>query len=83
MAAAKSSRLCSSPPPIVNQIIILVKESAVLSIITVSELTKNTTQFVNETYAVITPYLAAALLYWLLVESIAWSGRLVERRIRF
>ena len=54
-----------------------------LSIITVAELTKNTTQFVNETYAVITPYLAAALLYWLLVESIAWSGRLVERRIRF
>jgi polar amino acid transport system permease protein len=69
-------------PPTVNQIIILVKESAVLSIITVAELTKNTTQFVNETYAVITPYLAAALLYWLLIEVIAWSGRLVERRIR-
>jgi polar amino acid transport system permease protein len=70
-------------PPIVNQVIIVVKESAVLSIITVAELTKNTTQFVNETYTVITPYLAAALLYWLLVEAIAWSGRLVERRIRF
>ena len=70
-------------PPIVNQVIIVVKELAVLSIITVAELTKNTTQFVNETYAVITPYLAAALLYWLLVEAIARSGKLVERRVRF
>jgi polar amino acid transport system permease protein len=70
-------------PPMVNQIIILIKESAVLSIITVAELTKNTTQFVNETYAVIEPYLAAALLYWLLVEAVAQLGKLVERRVRF
>jgi len=70
-------------PPMVNQIIILIKESAVLSIITVAELTKNTTQFVNETYAVLEPYLAAALLYWLLVEGVAQLGRLVERRVRF
>jgi polar amino acid transport system permease protein len=70
-------------PPLVNQIIILIKESAVLSIITVAELTKNTTQFVNETYAVIQPYLAAALLYWLLVEVVAQLGRLVERKVQF
>jgi polar amino acid transport system permease protein len=70
-------------PPMVNQIIILTKESAVLSIITVAELTKNTTQFVNETYAVIEPYLAAALLYWLLVEAVAQLGKYVERRVRF
>lgn len=70
-------------PPMVNQIIILIKESAVLSIITVAELTKNTTQFVNETYAVIQPYLAAALLYWLLVEAVAQLGKVIERRVRF
>lgn len=70
-------------PPMVNQIIILIKESAVLSIITVAELTKNTAQFVNETYAVIEPYLAAALLYWLLVEAVAQIGKFVERRLRF
>jgi polar amino acid transport system permease protein len=70
-------------PPLVNQIIILIKESAVLSIITVAELTKNTTQFVNETYAVIQPYLAAALLYWLLVEAVAQLGRFVERKVQF
>ncbi|WP_315927147.1 amino acid ABC transporter permease [Mesorhizobium sp. SP-1A] len=70
-------------PPMVNQIIILIKESAVLSIITVAELTKNTAQFVNETYAVVGPYLAAALLYWLLVEAVALLGRAFEHRVRF
>ncbi|MDN2565768.1 amino acid ABC transporter permease [Aquibium sp. A9E412] len=70
-------------PSMVNQTIILIKESAVLSIITVAELTKNTTQFVNETYAVIQPYVAAAVLYWLLVETVARLGRFVERRVKF
>jgi polar amino acid transport system permease protein len=70
-------------PPMVNQVIVLIKESAILSIITVAELTKNTTQFVNETYAVIQPYLAAAFLYWLLIETVSWFGRRIENRIRF
>lgn len=70
-------------PPMVNEVIILIKESAILSIITVAELTKDTTQFVNETYAVIQPYIAAALLYWLLIEAVAWFGRRIESRIRF
>ena len=63
-----------------NQVIILVKESAILSIITVAELTKNTTQMVNETFAVIEPYVAGALLYWLLIEGIALAGGAAERR---
>ena len=67
-------------PPSTNQVIILVKESAILSIITVAELTKNTTQMVNETFAVIEPYVAGALLYWLLIEGIALAGGAAERR---
>ena len=69
-------------PPSVNQIIILVKESAVLSIITVGELTMNATRMANETFAVVEPFLAIALLYWLLIELIARSGRWIERRVR-
>ena len=69
-------------PPSVNQVIILVKESAVLSIITVAELTKNATQMANETFAVVEPYLAVAVLYWVLIEVIARSGRWIERRVR-
>ena len=67
-------------PPSTNQMIILVKESALLSIITVAELTKNTTQMVNETFAVIEPYVAVALLYWLIIEGIAYAGGFLERR---
>jgi polar amino acid transport system permease protein len=36
----------------------------------------------NETFAVVEPYLAVALLYWLLIEAIAWTGRRIERRVR-
>ena len=67
-------------PPSTNQEIILVKESALLSIITVAELTKNTTQMVNETFAVVEPYVAVAVLYWLIIEGIAFAGGALERR---
>ena len=67
-------------PPSTNQVIILTKESALLSIITVAELTKNTTQMVNETFAVFEPYVAVALLYWLIIEGIAFAGGALERR---
>lgn len=68
-------------PPATNQLIILVKESALLSIITVAELTKNATQMANETFAVVEPYLAVALLYWLLIEAVARASMLIERRV--
>jgi polar amino acid transport system permease protein len=69
-------------PPSVNQVIVLVKESAVLSIITVPELTKNATQMANETFAVVEPYLAIALLYWALIEGISRAGQWLEKRVR-
>jgi polar amino acid transport system permease protein len=69
-------------PPSINQVIVLVKESAVLSIITVPELTKNATQMANETFAVVEPYLAIALLYWVLIEGISRAGQWLEKRVR-
>lgn len=68
-------------PPSVNQSIVLIKESAALSIITVPEIAKAGAQIANETFAVVTPYLATALLYWALVEAVSVSGRLLERWI--
>ncbi|MGQ9371284.1 amino acid ABC transporter permease [Azospirillum sp. ST 5-10] len=66
-------------PPSVNQCIILIKESAVLSVITVPELTTVTTRVVSETFEFAGPYLLLALLYWLLVEATARGGRRLER----
>lgn len=69
-------------PPVINQVIVLIKESAALSIITVPELTKIGAQIANETFAVIEPYLAVALLYWLLIELIALAGHWLERKAK-
>lgn len=70
-------------PAGVNQLVVLVKESALLSIITVAELTKNATRMANETFAVVEPFLLVALLYWLLIEGLAQLGRGLERRRRW
>lgn len=67
-------------PPSTNQLIILIKESALLSIISVDDLTKNATSIVNQTFAVIEPYVAVALLYWLLIELVARAGYAIEQR---
>ena len=66
-------------PPIFGQTIILVKESAVLSVITIPELTKITGALATQTFSV-QPFIVAALLYWAIVELVAQAGFLLERR---
>lgn len=66
--------------PTTNQIIILVKESALLSVISVDDLTKSATTVVNQTFSATEPYIAAALLYWLIIEVISFGGSRLERR---
>ena len=68
-------------PPLVNQSIILIKDSAVLSIITVPELTKQTSKIINETFTIAEPLLVLALLYWLLVEGLSRLGKALENRM--
>lgn len=70
--------LVLSTPPTTNQTIILLKESAVLSVITVPELTFQTTRMVTETFAVIEPYLSLALLYWAAASLLGRAGRGAE-----
>lgn len=67
-------------PPMTNQLILLIKESALVSIITIDDLTKNATRMSNETFAVFEPFLMAAVLYWLLVEAVARLGAWAEAR---
>lgn len=68
-------------PPAVNQAIILIKDSAVLSIITVPELTKEIGKIVNLTFSIVEPYVALGIFYWLLVELVARGGKILERRM--
>lgn len=68
-------------PPSVNLLIVVLKDTAVLSILTIPELTFQVTGMTLETFAFVEPYMALAIGYWLLVEATAWAGRAAERRM--
>jgi polar amino acid transport system permease protein len=67
-------------PPSVNQSIIMLKDTAILSIITIPELSAATSRIANETFIVFEPYLLLSATYWLIVEGISGIGAWLERR---
>ena len=67
-------------PPSVNQSIILVKESAILSIITVPEITKAVITMASKTFTIVEPYLFLAIAYWIITYMLAQLGHWCERR---
>jgi len=68
-------------PASVNLAIILLKETAVLSIITVPELTMVISAMGSEYYAFVEAMFLLALFYWALVEFCGWLGRAAEARL--
>ena len=68
-------------PPTVNQIITLIKDSAVLSIITVAELTKTATRIMNISFEIVMPLCLLALLYWVISEAVAVFCGKAEARL--
>ncbi|WP_062118658.1 amino acid ABC transporter permease [Aureimonas sp. AU40] len=68
-------------PQCVNMTILLVKETAVLSIITVPEMTMVIGAIGSQQYAFVEAMFLLALFYWLLVEICGWLGRFSERRL--
>jgi polar amino acid transport system permease protein len=73
--------LVLSLPPTVNLLIFLLKDTAVLSILTIPELTFEVTGMTLETFAFVEPFLALAIGYWVLVELTAIAGRFAEQRL--
>lgn len=67
-------------PPGINQTIILIKESAILSIITVPELTTAAVTMSTQTFSVIEPYLFLAVAYWAITFLVAKAGQWFENR---
>lgn len=68
-------------PPIVNTLIVLSKETVVLSIITVPELMYQMQTMAAETFTAFDAIFAMAVFYWLLVEVVSRLGRRVERSV--
>ncbi|WP_108879602.1 ABC transporter permease subunit [Anderseniella sp. Alg231-50] len=67
-------------PPLTNQTLSLVKESAILSTITVRELTMAGITVQAETFRPFEAFIMIALLYWGLNETIATLMRRIERK---
>ena len=68
-------------PALVNLITILCKETAVLSIITIPELTMVLTGIGSETFAFVETLLVLCIGYLLLVEACSRMGMLLEVRV--
>ena len=68
-------------PQCVNMAVVLLKETAVLSIIAVPETTAVISAIGSQQYAFVEALSLLALIYWLLVEACGWAGKLAERRL--
>jgi polar amino acid transport system permease protein len=68
-------------PSIVNLLIVLSKETVILSIITVPELMYQMQTMAAETFTAFDAIFAMAVFYWLLVEAVSRLGARLERRV--
>jgi len=73
--------LIAAVPPIVNMLIVLSKETVVLSIITVPELMYQVQTMAAETFTAFDSIFAMAVFYWILVEAVSRLGAKVESRV--
>lgn len=68
-------------PPSTNMSIVLLKETAVLSIITVPEMTLTISALGSQQYAFLESIFLLAIIYWGLVELAGRAGRAAETRL--
>ena len=69
-------------PGLFNQFIISVKDTALLSIISVNDITRQTQNYVARTYNTLPAYTACALFYLVLLSILMVVQKLVENRIK-
>lgn len=69
-------------PALFNQFIISVKDTAMLSIISVNEITRQTQNYVARTYNTIPAYTMCALFYLLILSVLMMLQKFVEGKIR-
>lgn len=66
-------------PPTINEAITLVKDTALVSVIALSEILRNASEIVTREFS-ITPYVIAAVIYLLITSLIVYGGRKLEQR---
>jgi polar amino acid transport system permease protein len=70
-------------PPMVGQLVSLIKDSSLLSVIAIPEFTQSAQQTASTTYGQLECYFAAALGYLVLTVPIAMWSRWLERRFKY
>ncbi len=68
-------------PSLSNSLISLIKDTSLVSVITVTELLRSAQEIIASTYQPLPLYLAAAAVYWALCQVLEWVQRWYERRL--
>lgn len=69
-------------PPLINEFIVLIKETAIVGYVGLSDLTRVAHQLTTLTYDAFTPLFGAAVIYFVLVKILTKLLELLERRLR-
>ncbi|WP_153100475.1 amino acid ABC transporter permease [Paraburkholderia hayleyella] len=68
-------------PSLSNSLISLIKDTSLVSVITVTELLRSAQEIIASTYQPLPLYLAAAAVYWILCQILEWAQHWYERRL--
>jgi polar amino acid transport system permease protein len=68
-------------PPFINETIIIIKNSSLVSVIAVTELTRRSQQIASTTFKPLEVYFLAGLIYVAINLSLAYLGQRVEKRL--
>lgn len=68
-------------PALVNMTIILVKETSIVSVITVSELTATLSTIGSDTFTYVPTLTFLAIFYWVMLEGLSFWARRVEAKL--
>lgn len=68
-------------PPMTNEVITLVKTSSLLSVISITELTRSAQLIIAERFVPFELYAALAVYYLVMISALSWFSEYVEKRM--
>lgn len=69
-------------PPLCNEFIVLIKETAIVGYVGMSDLTRVANQMTSTIYEAFTPLIGAAIIYFIIIKILTILLGLLERRLR-
>ncbi|HOB86822.1 MAG TPA: amino acid ABC transporter permease, partial [Bacillota bacterium] len=67
-------------PPLVNEFITLIKDSSLISVLGIAELTRVAEQIMSRTFNVFVPFTATAVIYFIMTFTLSQLMAYLERR---